>query len=436
MNRRFGFLLVGIACVVLFPFRAPAPLFYVPGEGWYYEPYGQNIKWQRARAKEQLDVAQQAFASNDHDTALHAAHRILRLWPRQTTRRTRNILLAAAWKRRNGMKRLLKPTKTLIEKYPRSNHYTEVLWRQYGIANRFLGGEWFRVCWGLIPLYPSMEQTAQLFDKIVNNGPYSEVAPHAQLRIGAAREKQKSYPDAVKAYATAADRYHNQPTIASDALFREGVSYAKQAATAEYDQNTAAQAIASFTDFITLFPDDQRVPRGAKGHCRAQGRTSARQFSNCAILRKEQNLERLATGGARWFITTKCCSWIRIRLTPQPRANVLKRSNWAPPCFNPQLRNAPAGTFCPWWRRRACSPAWLAHHGDLGPVNGAVAGERSIEVLPFNNQTLQPRLGDAVTQALRERLQTDGTYHLATHSSSESVVSGVIMRYNREGWAL
>ncbi|HZL13019.1 MAG TPA: hypothetical protein VFC85_02645, partial [Verrucomicrobiae bacterium] len=59
---------------------------------------------------------------------------------------------------------------------------------------------------------------------------------------------------------------------------------------------------------------------------------------------------------------------------------------------------------------------WLAgcagYH--LGPVNGAVAGEKSIEILPFNNQTLEPRLGEAVTQALRERLQTDGTYHLAT----------------------
>ena len=69
----------------------------------------------------------------------------------------------------------------------------------------------------------------------------------------------------------------------------------------------------------------------------------------------------------------------------------------------------------------------------LGPVNGAVAGEKSVEVLPFNNQTLQPRLGDAVTQALRERLQTDGTYHLATRGGGDIVVSGVIMRYNREG---
>jgi hypothetical protein len=69
----------------------------------------------------------------------------------------------------------------------------------------------------------------------------------------------------------------------------------------------------------------------------------------------------------------------------------------------------------------------------LGPVNGAVAGEKSVEVLPFNNQTLQPRLGDAVTQALRERLQTDGTYHLATRNGGDIVVSGVITGYNREG---
>jgi Lipopolysaccharide-assembly len=69
----------------------------------------------------------------------------------------------------------------------------------------------------------------------------------------------------------------------------------------------------------------------------------------------------------------------------------------------------------------------------LGPVNGAVAGAESIEIVPFNNQTLQPRLGDAVTQALRERLQTDGTYRLATRGPGDIVVTGVITSYNREG---
>jgi hypothetical protein len=69
----------------------------------------------------------------------------------------------------------------------------------------------------------------------------------------------------------------------------------------------------------------------------------------------------------------------------------------------------------------------------LGPVGGAVAGEKSIEILPFNNQTFQPRLGDAVTQALRQRFQADATYHLATHGNGDVVVTGVIRRYNPQG---
>lgn len=69
----------------------------------------------------------------------------------------------------------------------------------------------------------------------------------------------------------------------------------------------------------------------------------------------------------------------------------------------------------------------------LGPVNGATAGEKSIEVKPFNNQTLEPRLGDALTQSLRERLQSDATYHLATHGPGDIVVTGIIQQYTRLG---
>jgi len=79
---------------------------------------------------------------------------------------------------------------------------------------------------------------------------------------------------------------------------------------------------------------------------------------------------------------------------------------------------------------------WLAgcasYH--LGPVNGMTSGAKSVEVQPFSNQTLHPRLGDAVTESLRERLQTDATYRLATHAGTgDLVVTGVIRQYTRQG---
>lgn len=69
----------------------------------------------------------------------------------------------------------------------------------------------------------------------------------------------------------------------------------------------------------------------------------------------------------------------------------------------------------------------------VGPINGAlVAPGQSIEILPFNNQTLQPRLGDELTKAARERLQTDGSYHLATRDPAAVVITGTITFYGRE----
>lgn len=67
----------------------------------------------------------------------------------------------------------------------------------------------------------------------------------------------------------------------------------------------------------------------------------------------------------------------------------------------------------------------------LGPTGGFAAGEKSIQVMPFSNQTLEPRLTDAVTSQLRKELQHDGTFRLATHDDGDIVVTGIITKYSR-----
>ena len=270
MAKRLSFLILLVTLVALTPFRSPAPLTYIPGEGWYYESYGENGKWQRPRAKDQLQVAEEAFTAKNYSTTLHAAHRILRVWPLSDYAPRAEYLVGRCLEVKHKDESAFNAYQKIIEKYPKSGEYNEVLLRQYEIGNRFLGGQWFRV-WDILPLYPSMDETANLYGKIVANGPYSEVAPHAQLRIGAAREKQKNYPDAVRAYELAADRYQNQPEIASDAMYRAGVSWEKQADTAEYDQGAAAKAIAAYTDFMTFYPDDKRVADAQKALVKLKG---------------------------------------------------------------------------------------------------------------------------------------------------------------------
>jgi len=67
----------------------------------------------------------------------------------------------------------------------------------------------------------------------------------------------------------------------------------------------------------------------------------------------------------------------------------------------------------------------------LGPTGGQVAGEKSVQIVPFVNRTPEPRLADAVTSALRKEIQRDGTFHLATRDAGDIIVSGVLTSYQR-----
>lgn len=67
----------------------------------------------------------------------------------------------------------------------------------------------------------------------------------------------------------------------------------------------------------------------------------------------------------------------------------------------------------------------------LGPSNGATAGARTIQIQPFTNRTLEPRLSDALTSALRKEIQREGTFQLTTRDAGDLIVSGDITHFER-----
>ncbi len=243
--------------------RCPAPIIFRPGEGWTYEPVGQTGKWERNRAKDQLEVAQESFEKKDYRTALKAARRVVKVWPLSDHAGPAQYLLGRCYEARKQDERAFKEYQRALQKYPKIPNYNEILQREMEIANRFLGGQWFKL-WGYIPFFPSMDKTAALFDQVVKNGPFSSTGPTAQMSVGTAREKQKNYPLAVRAYEKAADRYFDQPVVASDALYKAGAAWQKQSQRAEYDQSSADRAIETFNDFKALYPTDKRVPEATQ----------------------------------------------------------------------------------------------------------------------------------------------------------------------------
>jgi hypothetical protein len=81
-----------------------------------------------------------------------------------------------------------------------------------------------------------------------------------------------------------------------------------------------------------------------------------------------------------------------------------------------------------------CAAAWLlagcaGYH--LGPSGGQTAGARTIQINPFVNKTVEPRLGDYVMISLRKNLTQNGTYRLDTHDDGDVILTGEITSYER-----
>ncbi len=264
MNRSPAILGCVAISLLLFPQRCPAPLTYTPGEGWRYEQAGTTSSWHRTRAKDQLELGQAAFDQKDYGLAFKAARRTVVQWPFSDYAPKAQYLIGRCHEATQQDEKAFKAYQTLTERYPKVENYDEVIQRQFGIANRYLAGQWFKL-WDVVPFFPSMDKTIKMYEQIIKNGPYSEVAPSAQLNIGQAHENKmiSDYTSAAKAYERAADRYSEQK-VGVEALYREGIAYNKQAKTAEYDQSIAAQAISTFSDFMTLHPGDPRVSDAQK----------------------------------------------------------------------------------------------------------------------------------------------------------------------------
>src|SRR5471032_282600 len=243
--------LVGFALLV--PSQSTAVLIWTKGEGWSWEHEGITNGTNPA---DQLKIAQDLEAKKQYRNAIPAYRRVIGHWP----------LSASAQDARLGEEeclgaigyhyRAFQLYQELIKKHPNTPHFDTVLHRQFEIGNLFLAGE-RQKAWGL-RWFPSLDRAVEVYEQVVKNGPYSDVAPLAQFRIGLAYEKQRDYLAAVHAYEKLLERYPKLP-LAEDAQYQIGWEYKKESARAEYDQNAANQAIAAFTDFLVRYPNSSKI---------------------------------------------------------------------------------------------------------------------------------------------------------------------------------
>ena len=136
MNRWPVRLFLIAVALLSWPINSPAPLIYREGEGWVYEKVGGDTKWMRTRAKDQLQVAQEAFDNKSYGLAMRAARRTVAQWEFSDYAPQAQYLEGRCEEARGRDQVAFKSYQKLIEKYPKIENYQEIVDRQFAIANR------------------------------------------------------------------------------------------------------------------------------------------------------------------------------------------------------------------------------------------------------------------------------------------------------------
>jgi outer membrane protein assembly factor BamD len=145
-----------------------------------------------------------------------------------------------------------------VKQYPDYPHFNDVLHEEFEIARLLKGGERPKY-FGVIPGFRSYQSAIEFYKKVIDDAPYSDIAPLALMHIGEFAASKGKSVDAIAAFEKLIDEYPYSE-YAPEAYCRLGDVYAGMIKSPLYDQGTTKLAMEAYGDFLTLYPNHDRVP--------------------------------------------------------------------------------------------------------------------------------------------------------------------------------
>ncbi|MGC9453059.1 MAG: tetratricopeptide repeat protein [Oceanipulchritudo sp.] len=143
--------------------------------------------------------------------------------------------------------------------FPRFNELVEY---QFQIALKLSEGKKGRFL-VFIPMR-AYNRAVDYFEIVIQNAPYSDLAPLALMNVALIHQYKGSTAEAVDALDRLINNYPNS-LLADDAYLSLAETFATLVQGPEYDQGATREAISYFEDFLILFSNNMEVARAEEG---------------------------------------------------------------------------------------------------------------------------------------------------------------------------
>ncbi|MFH1621746.1 MAG: outer membrane protein assembly factor BamD [Candidatus Omnitrophota bacterium] len=221
---------------------------------WIWTPKDKkwtNPKWSAKNSpQEQFKFAKEVFDSGDYKTALIEFKKLLNHFPESYEAADTQFLMGECLENMGKLYDAYLAYQKVINKYPFSDKMNDVLERELKIAD-VIAEEEMKFMGLSIPQY---YHAITIYRKIIENYPYSKVAPVSQYKIGLVLKSAGSLAEAKVEFEKVIASYPDSEW-AEAARYQVAQTASLASLKSDYDQELTQEAKERYEEFLTKHPD-------------------------------------------------------------------------------------------------------------------------------------------------------------------------------------
>lgn len=232
---------------------------------WVWSPeQGKFINTEsetQSGADDIFDTALDLYKEKKLDKAAEQFKLVLKQYPKSRVAPESQYRLGTIAEETGDYVEAHKAYQALIQAYPQSERFEEVIEREYQIGTMFLSGKKGKLL-GL-DIRPSLPLAIEVFQKIVTAAPYGAFGDKAQFNLGIAYQKSGQLDNSTEAFQALIDQYPQSSLLQQARLQMTQVSYAKSSGQSR-DQSALDEAARQAQSYLKRYPDSKEAEEAEK----------------------------------------------------------------------------------------------------------------------------------------------------------------------------
>lgn len=225
---------------------------------WIWTP--ETNKWVNPKYDvKETPEAQLAYAKGIHEAkddkkAITELEKLIKSYPKAREAAEARFLIGSYLEEQGRLNEAFKAYQKVVEKYPFSERFAEVIEKEYHIGEKLLEGETKDRNKFIAAMVGGEYNVIDVFRAVIKNAPYGKFAAPSQYKIGLYLSEKGLHQESRDEFEKVINDYPDSEWVKA-AKYQIALVDAKRSTAPQYDQKVTKAAVEEFKEFTKTYPD-------------------------------------------------------------------------------------------------------------------------------------------------------------------------------------